>query len=94
MRTMERLLAGMCLGISLVAGTYQSPQWLLLPPACFAGLLLAESYAVNQRIGTRTWPSVGYARFLFGTNLYLAMRNTVLCAAVYLAADWASAHLR
>lgn len=84
MRMIERLLAGLCLGVSLVAGTCHSPQWLLLPPVCFAGLLLVESHAVNQRIGVRTWPSPGYARFLFGTNLYLAVRNTALCVALYL----------
>ena len=86
MRTIERLLTGTCLGISLAAGSTHSPQWLLLPPICFAGLLLAESHAVNQRIGLRTWPSAGYARFLFGTNLYLAIRNTIFSAALYFAA--------
>ena len=40
--------------------------------------MVAEDYAVRQQIGIRTWPSEGYARFLFGTNLFRAVRNTLL----------------
>ena len=93
MRRMERvLMAGSACG-SLVFGAEHFTAWLFVPPLAFASLLIAEDRAVNRRIGTATWPSVAYARFLFGTNLYLAVRNTVLSAAIFAIASTASSLL-
>ena len=83
MRQAERLLTGFCLGGSVLAGSLHQPQWLLVTPLCFAGLLMTEDRLVRRQIGVRAWPSEGYARFLFGTNLYRAFRNTVIGAAIY-----------
>lgn len=83
MRNVERLLTTACFGGSLLAGAEHLTQWLLLPPLCFTALLLVEDRAVHRRIGARTWPSVGYARFLFGTNLYLTVRNTLFSGALF-----------
>ena len=83
MRDVERvLIIGSALG-SLVFGAQHFTPWLAAPALAFTGLLIAEDRAVNRRIGSGTWPSVGYARFLFGTNLYLTLRNTVLSAAIF-----------
>ncbi|MDR3473217.1 MAG: hypothetical protein P4M09_16275 [Devosia sp.] len=81
---------GLCVSGAALAGIGHAPQWLLAAPLCLLGLVIAEDRAVRGRIGNRTWPSVGYARFLFGTNLYLAVRNLVLCAAVFAIAAMAS----
>lgn len=89
MRIMERLLNGLCLGGAMLAGANHAPLWLLAAPICLVGLVIAEDRAVRGRIGYRTWPSAGYARFLFGTNLYLAVRNSLFCAAVFAAASMA-----
>lgn len=94
MRNVERLLTSACFGGSILAGAAHLPQWLLLPPLCFAAMLLVEDRAVHRRIGVRTWPSVGYARFLFGTNLYLAVRNSLFSAAIFAIASTASSLLR
>lgn len=83
MRKVERLLTTACFSGSLLAGLEHVPQWLALPPLCFTVMLVAENRAVHRRIGIRTWPSVGYARFLFGTNLYLVVRNTLVSAAIF-----------
>ena len=34
-------------------------------------------------MGPRHWPSEGFARFTFNTNLYFAVRNLVLGALVF-----------
>jgi len=90
MRNIDRLLTGTCLGGSILAGVLHAPHWLLVTPLCFAGLLLAEDRQVRQQIGVRSWPSEGYARFLFGTNLYRAVRNTLLSALIFAIAATAS----
>jgi len=90
MRHIERLLTALCLAGSMLAGALHMTQWLLVTPLCFAGFLLAEDRLVRQKIGIRTWPSEGYARFLFGTNLYRAVRNSLLAATLFLIAAAAS----
>ena len=83
MRDVERvLIIGSALGSVFFGAAHYTP-WLVAPAFAFTGLLIAEDRAVNRRIGSGTWPSVGYARFLFGTNLYLTLRNTVLSAAIF-----------
>lgn len=86
MQNIERLLTVLCLGGSVIAGAEHLPQWLLVTPLCFAGLLVAEDHAIRQQIGVRTWPSEGYARFLFGTNLFRGVRNTLLSTGIFVAA--------
>jgi hypothetical protein len=94
MRTTERLLLGLCFGGSVIAGAAHIPQWLLVTPLCFAGLTLAEDRAVRHRIGFRTWPSEAYARFLFNTNLYRTLRNSLASSALFLAAAAATSLIR
>jgi hypothetical protein len=94
MRNIERLLTVLCFGGSVLAGGAHLPQWLLVTPLCFAGLMVAEDYAVRQQIGIRTWPSEGYARFLFGTNLFRAVRNTLIGTGIFIAAAGATSLLQ
>ena len=94
MRNIERLLSNVCFGASIVAGVAHLPQGLLITPLCFASVLYAENRAVRQRIGPRAWPSEAYARFLFGTNLYRGVRNTLFSTALYLVAAGAGSILR
>ena len=86
MRNTERFLAALCFGGSLLAGAEHISQWLLVTPLCFAGLTIAQDRAVRHRIGTRTWPSEAYARFLFNTNLFHALRNSLISSAIFVAA--------
>lgn len=93
MRQIERWLTGLCLGGSIVAGVIHAPEWLLVTPLCFSGLMVAEDRQVRHQIGGRAWPSEGYARFLFGTNLYRAVRNTFFSATIYAIASMAASLL-
>ncbi len=83
MRDLERLLLPVSMAGSLLAGIGHATIWIALPPLAFAALLIAEDRAVHRRMGTAHWPSVGYARFVFGTNLYRLGRNSVLSAAIF-----------
>ncbi|HTJ56210.1 MAG TPA: hypothetical protein VL418_01420 [Devosiaceae bacterium] len=85
MRNTERLLATLCFGGSLIAGAEHVTHWLLVTPLCFGGFTIAQDRAVRHRIGYRTWPSEAYARFLLNTNLYRALRNSLVSAAIFLA---------
>ena len=93
MRDTERALVVFCMAGSILAGALHFAPWLLVPPACFIGLLVAEDRAVHHRMGDGSWPSIGYARFLFGTNLYHAVRNSVLGAGLFAAASAATGML-
>jgi hypothetical protein len=93
MRDTERFLTIVCLGGSIIAGALHLTPWLLAPPLSFIGLLVAEDRAVHQRIGAGNWPSVGYARFLFGTNIYRAVRITLAGAGLFAAASGISSLL-
>lgn len=93
MRNTERFLTILCFGGSLLAGAEHISQWLLVTPLCFAGLTIVEDRAIRHRIGPRIWPSEAYARFLFNTNLFHALRNSVVSSAIFLAAAGASALL-
>ena len=83
MRDLERVLTATCFAGSLAAGIVHASLWLVLPPLAFAALLVAEDRAVHRQIGNSHWPSMGYARFVFGTNLYRLGRNTVLSGAIF-----------
>jgi len=85
MRDAERFLILFCLGGSVLAGGIHLTPWLIVPPLCFIGLLVAEDRAIHSRMGDGAWPSIGYARFLFGTNLYRAVRNSLLFAGLFAA---------
>ena len=86
MRILERLLLAACWLGCLLAGPWHRPEWLLVMPAAFATLVLAEDRLVRRRIGARAWPSPAYARFVFGANVARLLRNVLIGAALFAAA--------
>jgi hypothetical protein len=86
MRDVERLLVGLNIAGSLVQGWRGDPTWLLLSAAGFAGFVILADRALRRRIGPRAWPSEGYARFTFNTNLYFSLVQLALGALLFLAA--------
>jgi hypothetical protein len=94
MRNRDQLLTNLAFAGSAVAGLLHASTFLLLPPLMFLTVLVLEDRAVRRRIGSGAWPSVGYARFLFGTNLYLLLRNTVFSTAIFAIASTAGSLLR
>ncbi len=93
MRRIEKSLFAANLLGSAMFGWQHELGWLLLPPLAFIAFMLAEDRAVRQQIGTAVWPSPEYARFLFGTNLYRAIANSVLGAAIFAIASTMSSRL-
>lgn len=80
---LERILIVANIVGSLVAGWYGQHAWLPLSAAVFALHLVAEDRALRRRIGVGHWPSAGFAKFSFGTNLYIALKNTLLGALLF-----------
>ncbi|HEY4201762.1 MAG TPA: hypothetical protein VGM83_14510 [Devosiaceae bacterium] len=68
---------------SLIFGWNHVPTFLLLPPLASLMLLVAEQHAVRRRIGTVSWASEGYARFLVGTHLHLLLRTAMLSGVIF-----------
>ena len=83
MRDIERLLAALSIGGSLVAGLWGSPAWFLALATALGAYLVREDRALRRRIGDRAWPSEGFARFTFNTNLYFCVRQIGLGALVF-----------
>lgn len=75
MRDIERLLAALAIGGSLVAGLWGNPAWFLVLAMALGGYLMHEDRALRRRISDRAWPSEGFARFNFNTNLYFCVRQ-------------------
>ena len=83
MREIERLMILANVVGSLFAGTVHDASW-------FAVLLVGQALhvvladrALRRQIGARHWPSEGYARFAFNTNLYFAFRQLLLAAVLF-----------
>ena len=68
--------------------------WLPVPLATFLVYVVIEDRALRRRIGPRAWPSEGYARFAFNTNLYFSLKQILLGGALFVLAGYASGLLR
>jgi len=71
-RDIERLLVAANLSGSLLMGIRHDPAWFPIQLAAFALYVVLADRALRRRIGPRHWPSEGFARFSFNTNLYFA----------------------
>jgi len=83
LRDIERLLALLSIGGSLVAGLWGNPAWFVVLAMALGGYLLREDRALRRRISDRAWPSEGFARFNFNTNLYFCVRQIVIGALAF-----------
>ncbi|WP_421758875.1 hypothetical protein [Devosia sp.] len=83
MRDIERLLAVLSIGGSLLAGLWGNPAWFLVLAMALGGYLLREDRALRRQISDRAWPSEGFARFTFNTNLYFCVRQIGIGALVF-----------
>ena len=75
MRDIERLLVLANVVGSLALGARHDATWFLIPLAAFGLYVVLADRALRRRIGPRHWPSEGFARFTFNTNLYFAARH-------------------
>jgi len=82
-REIERLMILANVGGSLLAGVFHDASWFLLLLAAQALHVVLADRALRRQIGARHWPSEGYARFAFNTNLYFAMRQMLLAAVLF-----------
>jgi len=71
------------LGGALIEGLRHDVTWFLLPLAAFGLYVVLADRALRRRIGPRHWPSEGFARFTFNTNLYFAARHIVAGALLF-----------
>lgn len=83
MRHIERLLIAFNVTGSVVAGIRHDPIWFAIAAAAFFVYVLVQDRVLRRRIGDRAWPSEGFARFTFNTNLYFGLRHVVLGAVLY-----------
>lgn len=90
MREIERLLIVASLAGSLVQGFRQDLMWFPLMIAAFGLYVVLADRALRRRIGPRHWPSEGFARFTFNTNLYFAVRHMLIGALVFALAGTAA----
>ena len=83
MREIERLLVVANVAGSLIQGFRHDVTWFLIPLAAFGLYVVLADRALRRRIGPRHWPSEGFARFTFNTNLYFAARHVLLGALAF-----------
>lgn len=83
MRDTERLLIWFNLIGSLVAGYRHEALWFPLAVTVFALYVVLQDRALRRRIGDRAWPSEGFARFTFNTNLNFGLRHLLLGALLF-----------
>jgi hypothetical protein len=82
-REIERLMILANVGGSLLAGVFHDASWFVLLLAAQALHVVLADRALRRQIGARHWPSEGYARFAFNTNLYFAFRQLLLAAVLF-----------
>jgi hypothetical protein len=92
-RDVQRVLIGFNLAGSALAGVRHEPLWFLLAIAAFGAYVLIEDRALRRRIGPRAWPSEGFARFNFNTNLNFGLSHLLLGALVFGVAGMAAGML-
>ncbi len=83
MRDIERLLVVANVVGSLALGVRHDATWFLIPLAAFGLYVVLTDRALRRRIGPRHWPSEGFARFTFNTNLYFAVRHIGIGALLF-----------
>lgn len=83
MREIERLLVVAGLAGSLIQGFRHDLTWFALMGLAFSLYVVLADRALRRRMGPRHWPSEGFARFTFNTNLYFAARNLLLGALLF-----------
>jgi hypothetical protein len=83
MRDTERLLIWFNLIGSLVAGYRHEALWFPLAVTVFALYVVLQDSALRRRIGDRAWPSEGFARFTFNTNLNFGLSHLLLGALLF-----------
>lgn len=93
MRDSERLLIALNLLGSASAGWTSSPIWFAISGSVFAAYLVLEDRALRRRMGPRHWPSEGFARFNFNTNLNFALTQMLLGAVLFAVVGMAKATL-
>lgn len=90
MRDVERLLIAANVAGSLIWGWRHELAWLPVPLATFLLYVVIEDRALRRRIGPRAWPSEGFARFTFNTNLYFSLKQILLGSVLFVLAGYAS----
>lgn len=93
MRSIERLLIAANLAGALIQGVRNEPAWFAVALAGFALYVILADRALRRRIGPRAWPSEGFARFAFNTNLNFALCHLLLGTLVFALAGTLSGHL-
>ena len=83
MRDIERLLVVANVVGSLAFGLRHDATWFLISLLAFGLFVVLADRALRRRIGPRHWPSEGFARFTFNTNLYFAVRHIGLGALLF-----------
>lgn len=83
MLSTERLLVAFNLATCLIQGARHESGWLVVPLLVFTLYLVLEDRALRRRIGPRSWPSEGYARFAFNTNLFFVLTQLTAGAALF-----------
>lgn len=83
MRDIERALVGLNLVGSLVAGFRHEPLWFPVAVVIFGAYVLVQDRVLRRRIGSRAWPSEGFARFNFNTNLNFGLTQFLLGALLF-----------
>ncbi|HEV2518922.1 MAG TPA: hypothetical protein VGV07_26985 [Devosia sp.] len=83
MRDIERLLVIANVVGSVALGFRHDATWFLIPLAAFGLYVVLADRALRRRIGPRHWPSEGFARFTFNTNLYFAVRHIGIGALLF-----------
>lgn len=83
MRDFEKLLVlGNPVG-SLLLGCRHDATLFAIPVVAFAVYVVLEDRAVRQNVGTRAWPSEGFADFALGTNVAFAGWNLMVSALLF-----------
>lgn len=78
MRDGERLLLALNFLGSIGAGWTGTPLWFAISGSVLAAYVILEDRALRRRMGPRHWPSEGFARFNFNTNLNFALTQMLL----------------
>ena len=83
MREVERLFTVAGVAGGLWFGFRHSAIWFAIVGAALVLYVVIADRALSRQIGPRAWPSEGYARFAFNTNLYFAFCQLLLTGTLY-----------